>query len=156
MEFNATFIVAFISFIIFTIIMNIILYKPINDIVQKRKKYIDDNYSEAKKNRDESEKILQERQEALNKAKTDAREKLEKEINLANAKKEELKAQAKAQAKEQAQAQREEDKNAKQIAQESLKGEVVGLAQMISDKLLGANEQINAPDMELISKIMQE
>ena len=36
MEFNATFIVSVISFIIFTLLMNEILYKPVSKIVEER------------------------------------------------------------------------------------------------------------------------
>lgn len=43
MEFNATLLVSSISFIIFVIIMNQILYKPILAIMQQRKDYIDNN-----------------------------------------------------------------------------------------------------------------
>ncbi len=58
MEFNATFIVSAISFIVFTIIMNAIFYKPIQKIVTERQKFIDENYEEAKKHKANSEKIL--------------------------------------------------------------------------------------------------
>ena len=43
MEFNGTFLIATISFIIFTLLMNKILYKPINDIIEKRNMLLDDN-----------------------------------------------------------------------------------------------------------------
>ncbi len=43
MEFNGTFLIATISFIIFTLLMNKILYKPINDIIEKRDRLFDDN-----------------------------------------------------------------------------------------------------------------
>ena len=59
MEFNATFIAALVSFIVFIIIMNWILYKPISDIVEKRKKFIDENNNEAKNNSEKSKVILQ-------------------------------------------------------------------------------------------------
>jgi len=44
LQFNATFIVAIISFVLFIIIMNLIFYKPILSIIEERKKYIQDNY----------------------------------------------------------------------------------------------------------------
>ena len=57
MEFNATFLVAGISFIIFTLLMNEILYQPITDIVLKRKNYIDANLDEAKQNSEKAKNI---------------------------------------------------------------------------------------------------
>ena len=74
MEFNATFIVAFISFVIFIIIMNYILYKPINGIVEKRKNIIDENYSLAQKNSEKSKAILQDRLDKLDNARSRAKE----------------------------------------------------------------------------------
>lgn len=47
MEFNATFLIAAISFIVFVFIMNQILYKPMAKIVQLREKYISDNENAA-------------------------------------------------------------------------------------------------------------
>ena len=43
-EFNATFIVSMISFVVFIFIMNMIFYKPILTIIRKRENYIKDNY----------------------------------------------------------------------------------------------------------------
>lgn len=43
MEFNATLLISSISFVIFVIIMNQILYKPILAIMRQRKDYIDNN-----------------------------------------------------------------------------------------------------------------
>ena len=73
MEFNATFLVAFISFIIFTVLMNLILYKPISQIVLKRKQFVDANYDEANKNSEKKEAILQDKKEQIEKANEDAK-----------------------------------------------------------------------------------
>ena len=100
MEFNATFIIAFISFIVFTVIMNIILYKPINDIVQKRKDFIDANYNEAKSNADKTRTILDERKNKLASARQNAKERSEEKINSAKNKKDEITSKAKQSAKE--------------------------------------------------------
>ena len=50
MEFNATFIASAISFIVFSIIMNAIFYKPLGNIVVQRQKFIDETLEEAKAN----------------------------------------------------------------------------------------------------------
>ena len=54
MEFNATFLVSAISFIVFTILMNKILYAPLEKIVDERENFINGNYSDAK-NADEKD-----------------------------------------------------------------------------------------------------
>lgn len=48
-EFNATFIVAMFSFVVFIFIMNAIFYNPILSIIRKREGFIDKNYEEAKR-----------------------------------------------------------------------------------------------------------
>ena len=55
-EFNATLIVAMISFVVFMFIMNAIFYRPILDIIKKRDDYINSNYEDSK----EFEKSAQE------------------------------------------------------------------------------------------------
>ena len=47
-EFNATFIVSMISFVIFIFIMNMIFYKPILNMIKNREDYINKNYDTAK------------------------------------------------------------------------------------------------------------
>ena len=50
MEFNATFLATIISFVLFVILMNKILYAPILSIMEERKAFIDGNYKSAKEN----------------------------------------------------------------------------------------------------------
>ena len=61
MEFNATFLVTAFSFIVFTLIMNFIFYKPIGNIIKKRQDFIDNTIDDAKNSNAEAEKILHER-----------------------------------------------------------------------------------------------
>ena len=64
-EFNATLLVCMISFVVFMFIMNIIFYKPISEIINKRENYIKENNlaadsytQEAKKNTELEEEKL--------------------------------------------------------------------------------------------------
>ena len=56
-EFNATFIVAMLSFVVFIMIMNAIFYRPILNIMRKRDEYINSNYDEAKELSEQAEKL---------------------------------------------------------------------------------------------------
>lgn len=47
-EFNGTFIVAMLSFVVFLLIMNAIFYRPILNIIRKRDEYINTNYEDSK------------------------------------------------------------------------------------------------------------
>lgn len=156
MEFNATFIVAFISFIIFTFIMNIILYKPINDIVSKRKNYIDTNYDKAKDNSEKTKAILEDRKNQLAKARLGAKEDVDKKIGLIKNQREEITLKAQKEAKELVEQNRVQSINSSNEAKETLKVEIKNLAQMISDRFLNPEEKIADMDNNLVDKIMQE
>ncbi|HIS73506.1 TPA: hypothetical protein IAA86_00635 [Candidatus Galligastranaerophilus intestinavium] len=156
MEFNATFIVAFISFIIFTFIMNIILYKPINDIVSKRKNYIDTNYDKAKDNSEKTKTILEDRKNQLAKARLGAKEDVDKKIGLIKNQREEITLKAQKEAKELVEQNRLQSINSSNEAKETLKVEIKNLAQMISDRFLNPEEKIADMDNNLVDKIMQE
>ncbi len=156
MEFNATFIVAFISFIIFTFIMNIILYKPINDIVSKRKNYIDTNYDKAKDNSEKTKAILEDRKNQLAKARLGAKEDIDKKIGLIKNQREEITLKAQKEAKELVEQNRLQSINSSNEAKETLKVEIKNLAQMISDRFLNPEEKIADMDNNLVDKIMQE
>lgn len=56
-EFNATFLVAMLSFVVFIMIMNAIFYRPILNIMRKRDEYINSNYDEAKELTEQAEKL---------------------------------------------------------------------------------------------------
>ena len=50
MEFNGTFLATIITFIVFVILMNKVLYVPILSIMEERKSIIDENYKSAQEN----------------------------------------------------------------------------------------------------------
>lgn len=56
-EFNATFLVAMLSFVVFIMIMNAIFYRPILNIMRKRDEYINSNFDEAKELSEQAEKL---------------------------------------------------------------------------------------------------
>ena len=65
MEFNATFVISAISFILFTVIMNKIFYKPVGNIINERQNFIDETINAAKKSDLEADNILKSRDEKL-------------------------------------------------------------------------------------------
>ena len=155
MEFNATFIVSAISFIIFVVLMNIILYAHLQKVVEERKKTVDNNYNEANANSEKSTALLKDRADKILKAGQDAKSVINAKSNDANIKRDEITQSAKEESLKNIEANREYFDNATQEAKEVLKANVVGLAQSISDKFLGSDEKIIGVDNELIDKIMQ-
>lgn len=137
MEFNETFIVSAISFVVFVLIMNAIFYNPIQKIVAERQKFIDDTAEEAKLHTQKSEAILKDKERKLDKTRHEA-----KQIILD--KSEEVKGQKSALTTEAQQSSLKEIQDAKQDLQKSsdeaqtvLTDETKKLAQDISAKILG-------------------
>ena len=89
MEFNATFIIALFSFVTFVFIMNRILYEPINNIIQKRNNFIDENLKDAKFNQDKKNSILKDRLNILNSAREEIKEEIKSKKILEDKQKEE-------------------------------------------------------------------
>lgn len=73
MEFNATFLVSAISFILFTLIMNKIFYKPLEKVMAERQKFIDDAKTDALNSSSKADAILKDREDRLNKSTADSK-----------------------------------------------------------------------------------
>lgn len=155
MEFNATFLVSAISFVVFTILMNMIFYKPLQRIVEKRQRFLDYNYYLAKSNADKSEALLKDRDEKLDAAFASAKNLINDKSNEANAQKDEQTAKARKESQKHLDKSRLYFKNATNSANIELKSQVVTLAQAISDRFLVNHDKIENVDNDLINKYMQ-
>lgn len=137
MEFNATFLTSAISFIVFTIIMNAIFYKPLSNIVAERQKFIDDTNEEAKVKQKKSEAILQDKEHKLEQTKRDAKKIILNKSEETKAQKADLASKAQKKATEDITSAKENLNKTKNEAQKVLDDEVQKLAQEISLKILG-------------------
>ena len=155
MEFNATFIVAFISFVIFIIIMNFILYKPIYKIVSKRKQMIDDNYEIAKTNSSKSKVLLSKREDKLIEAKASSRQKYSKAFEDANSIRNEKIAEAKKEARNSLEENKTKAQEETNQVIEPLRNEGINLAQLILDKILKSHEEMENIDNQYIENLIQ-
>lgn len=72
LEFDGTFIFALISFIIFVLVMNIILYHPITKIMEERQKFYDKNKSIVLETKKKAEDILKNKETEILGAKLEA------------------------------------------------------------------------------------
>ena len=72
MNFNATFLICTISFIVFVFIMNQILYKPVAKIVAEREKYINDNEQSAADDTDKANELIKNKEEKVQTANKEA------------------------------------------------------------------------------------
>ena len=72
-EFNATFLIAMLSFVVFIIIMNAIFYQPVLNIIRKRDDYINSNYADSKEILEEAKLLENERKNKISAKQTECR-----------------------------------------------------------------------------------
>ncbi len=143
MEFNATFLVSVISFLVFVFIMNKIFYAPLTRIVDERNELLDANYSDAKKFDDDAEGILRDRDNRL--ADTDAKSRkiISDKIENENVKGKTLTSETSKKSSEEIQKNKEILAKERDLACEDLKSKILGLAETISSKVMGIDVKID-------------
>lgn len=142
LEFNATFFIAMISFVIFMIIMNAILYKPLERIVKERRDLIDKNNLKARTAQEKYTILKQWQESSILKAQKSSKETYQKILNEYKTQKDSL---------------LEFNKNLSRkeiaVAAAELDGQVIGakyelkpevriLAGIIASKILGYDTQV--------------
>ena len=147
MEFNATFLISAISFILFTLIMNKIFYKPLERVMDERQKFIDDTKSDAEKSNLKA-------QERFTKSATDSKKLVADKINEANENSKIITSNAKQKSQEEIASAKSALKNEAQQTTEELKLKVKDLAEVISSKILGMNTNIENIDNEIVNRIL--
>lgn len=155
MEFNATFIAAIVSFAIFTVIMNSILYKPIGKILAQRQKFVDEHYNEASETHEKAQSLLSEKEKKLEQTKFKAKKIISEKAQSAKTQKSALENQARQEATGKITEAKGELAKEETDARDVLANQVVNLAGTISSKILGEEIQIEKPSENLIKDIMQ-
>lgn len=153
MEFNATFIISAISFVIFTVIMNAVFYKPIEKIVNERQKFIDDAYLDAENSNQKADELIQDKEYKL--AQTDKTTKNIMVEKVADANKlRDLKiADTKNSTINRINDAKSNLLKEKENMKEQIDSVTVELAQKISSKIL--NEDVIISDKELIERVIK-
>uniref|UniRef100_UPI004026B189 F0F1 ATP synthase subunit B family protein n=1 Tax=Candidatus Stercorousia sp. TaxID=3048886 RepID=UPI004026B189 len=154
MEFNATFLISAISFILFTLIMNKIFYKPLERVMDERQKFIDDTKSDAEKSNLKAQAIINDREERLTKSAADSKKLVADKINEANENSKVVTSNAKQKSQEEIASAKSALKNEAQQTTEELKFKVKDLAEVISSKILGMNTNIENIDNEVVNRIL--
>lgn len=143
MEFNATFLISAINFILFTIIMNKIFYKPLENIMNERQKFINDNVVDAKFSRERADIILKDRDDKFNKSIEDSKKLIADKVNEANKNSANLTAEAKQKSSEEVILAKNNLNEQTKLAEDELNSKVRDLADVISSKLLGQDVKTN-------------
>ena len=137
MEFNATLIVSAISFIVFMLIMNAILYQPILNVLQQRAEFIDSNLDEARNVKDKAASILEDKNQKIKAAHKKAKETIAGGVEDAKSNKSKVVSDATSVSRQKIEEEKTELLNTCQAAKDVLKSNVLDLAKDISEKLLG-------------------
>lgn len=137
MEFNATFIASAISFIVFTLIMNAIFYKPLQKTVSERQNFVDETLKEAKLHTEKSEAIIKDKAKKLEATKHDAKKIIATKSDEVKSQKSEMASEAQQKASQKVDSAKAELQESKDKAQEVLSQEAKNLAQDIASKILG-------------------
>ena len=136
MEFNATFLVSAISFIVFVFIMNTVLYRPVIRIMEERQAFLDKNEKDTEDANRQAEEFATKKEAELAKARAEAK-------SIVDNGTEKFKAENKAAMDKYSSEQKQltEDKkselyNEMTSAKETLKQSSDDISRMITDKIL--------------------
>lgn len=154
MEFNATFLISAISFILFTLIMNKIFYRPIEKVMSEREAFINDAKNEAYNSNTKADAILKDREDRMNKSVMDSKKLVAEKINEANVNSKALTAEAKSKSQEEITSAKSNLRNEALQSTEELKSKVKDLAEVISSKILGIDTKIENSNNELVNRIL--
>ena len=154
MDFNGTFLATIVTFILFVFVMNKILYAPILGIMEERKSFIDSNYKDARENDKKSDELLTERNDELNNAKDEAREKYLSTVD--EFKKERQSKIESAQDVEKQELERSNDELAhlSDEVKDGLKGSMANLASDIVEKVIGYRSEVQDFDSSVVNSVL--
>lgn len=142
MEFNATFLVSAISFILFTMIMNKIFYKPLENAMYEREEFINNTLSQAKYSSDKADAILKDKDEKLKKTSAESKKFLTEKITEANKYANEVINQAKSKSKLDIDNAKSDLSVKSDELNKEIQPEIKNLASIISSKILGFETKV--------------
>ena len=147
LEFNATFLIAMFSFVVFIMIMNAIFYNPILGIIRKREDYINSNYENSKRFRADAEEFNTTRSAKLEQTQEKCRHEFKSIINSAQDEASKKVQSAREHTKQEIQTQKEQlltqGNELKNVIKETV---VKDLASSIAAKFLGSKTEIKTTD----------
>jgi F-type H+-transporting ATPase subunit b len=154
MEFNGTFLVTIISFILFVFLMNKILYAPVLGIMEERKNFIDSNYKNAEDNDNKIQELVAEHDKKITEAKGDARSRYNKKVDEFKSKKADIVREAQETAGRNSERTMAELGNLSNDVKEGLKGKMTDLASDIVEKVLGYRSEVKGFDNDKVNDVL--
>lgn len=154
MEFNGTFLATIITFILFVLVMNKILYAPILGIMEERKKFIDLNYKDAENNNVKSEELVAEKEEKLSDAKEKARSNYNEAIDGYKSQKANIISDAQNSVHAELEASIAELEGVSNEVKNGLKSSMNDLANDIVEKVIGYRSEIQGFDDNVVNDVL--
>lgn len=154
-EFNATFIIAMFSFVVFIMIMNAILYKPVLKVINERQTYIDDNLNAAQNSKTKAKSILDDKECRLNEASAKSKQIVSSRVLEENEKAKCLTESAKAESLQSINSAKKALQNEEIQTAEALVPNIKALAENISAKILGETTSTENVDYDYINKVLK-
>lgn len=142
LEFNATFFVAMFSFIIFMMIMNSILYKPLERIQKERAELIKNENDATKLTEEKTENLKQQQQANIEKSRLIARDNFNKKVSEYKERKETILSTARDLAKKDLAIANAELEGDEREAKLLLKAQINDLASAVASKVLGYETKV--------------
>ncbi|MFI3300525.1 MAG: ATP synthase F0 subunit B [Candidatus Gastranaerophilales bacterium] len=143
LEFNATFLISLISFVIFIFIMNMIFYKPILTAMNERKRLVDTNYEDAKKCNDKSDELLKQKDEKLDGALVQSRKIISDKTDEMNKKSKILLDETKALSLDKIKNAKDEINQQVETSQSELSDSAVDIAKLVTSKILDDSANVS-------------
>ena len=156
MEFNGTFFVTIITFIVFVFLMNKVLYSPILNIMEERKNFIDGNYKSAADNDAKVVEITEEKEGMLSNARETAREKYNEKVADYKNKRAEIVSEAQDSAREELEKSEIELLNVSNEVKNNLKCSMTDLANDIVEKVIGYRSEVQGFDNQKVDEILYQ
>lgn len=142
LEFNGTFIIAMLSFVVFMMIMNAIFYRPILGIIKKREEYINSNYEDSKRYEADAEEYKTTHAEKIKDTQDKCRKNFKLAIEKTQNEADKKLLSAKDNSKLEVQSKKNDLEECKKTLQANLKTSVVeDLANSIVSKILDKNSK---------------
>lgn len=156
MEFNATFLIAMLSFVVFIMIMNAIFYNPILSIIRKREDYINSNYEDAKRFENSALEFNTTRAAKLEQVQEKCRHEFKTVVDAAQTDASDRIKAARENSKVDIQSKKDDLLKNEQVLKNQIKATVVkDLASSIATKLLGEDTKIDSVDFEPVNRVME-
>lgn len=154
MEFNATFLVTIVSFIVFVYLMNKILYAPIQKIVTEREDFVNSNLKDAETNNDKAKALSEDRDNKISNARNDARLVYIDSLNDYKKQKDSYIHNTQEEVNNELNNAYQGLENLSNETKEGLKGKMTDLANDIVEKMLGYRSEVPYFDNDKVNKIL--